>query len=108
MPDTAEEASQRPDVRQELARTTGAKPREEIKAQTRDKFWFVTHSLILIGCLAVYLLLGSKLVPLPQRDVDLGRRLAHTAALIVLVLAVAKAVRSEEHTSELQSRFGIS
>src|ERR1051325_3784134 len=92
MPDTAEEVSQRPDVRQELARTTGEKPREKIKAQTRDKFWFVTHSLILIGCLAVYFLLGSKLVPLPQRDVDLGRRLAHTAALIVLVLAVAKAV----------------
>src|ERR1041384_6147595 len=92
MPDTAEEVSQRPDVRQELARTTGEKPREKIKAQTRDKFWFVTHSLILIGCLAVYFLLGSTLVPLPQRDVDLGRRLAHTAALIVLVLAVAKAV----------------
>jgi small-conductance mechanosensitive channel len=92
MPETAEEVSQRPEVRQELARTTGEKPRETIKAQARDKFWFVTHALIIIGCLVLYFLLGSKLLPLPKQYVDLGHRLVHTVALIVLVLAIAKAV----------------
>jgi hypothetical protein len=53
MPETAEELSKRPQVRQELARTSGEKSLEKVKAETKDKFWFVTHALVLIGCAIV-------------------------------------------------------
>src|SRR5437016_72329 len=92
MPETAEELRQKPEVRQELARTSGEKPRERVKAETRDKFWFVTHILLLIGCAVFYYLLGSRLVPLAQAHVDLGRRALRGTALIVLILAFAKAI----------------
>jgi small-conductance mechanosensitive channel len=79
-------------VKQELARTTGEKPREKVKAQARDKFWFVTHALIILGCVVLYFLLGSRFIPLPKQYVDLVRRLVHAVALVVLALAIAKAV----------------
>jgi hypothetical protein len=60
MPETVEEISEKPEVREELARTAGEKPREKVKARARDKFWFVTHALLLVGCAIIYFLLGSK------------------------------------------------
>ena len=92
MPETAEELSQKPEVREELARTTGRKVGDKVKAETRDKFWFVTHTLLLIGFAVLYYLLGSKLVPLPQAYIDLVQRVLRGAALIVIVLAIAKAI----------------
>ncbi len=92
MPETAEELSKRPEVRQELARTTGEKPREKVKAEAKNKFWFVTHALLLIGCAVLYFLIGSKLIPLLQREADISRRILRGFALIVVVLASAKAV----------------
>ncbi|MDQ2825295.1 MAG: hypothetical protein M3R29_07590, partial [Verrucomicrobiota bacterium] len=74
MPETAEELCQQPEVREELARTTGQKTGEKVKAETKDKFWFVTHALLLIGCAVFYWLLGSKLIPLSAAHVDLVRR----------------------------------
>jgi small-conductance mechanosensitive channel len=93
MPETAEELSKKPDVRQELARAGDTKAVERVKAETKDKFWFVTHGLLLIGCAVLYYLTGSKLIPLFQAEVDLTRRLLRGAALIILVLGMAKAVR---------------
>jgi small-conductance mechanosensitive channel len=92
MPETAEELRQKPEVRQELVRTAGEKAREKVKAEPRDKFWFVTHGLLLIGCAVFYYLVGSKLVPLLQTEVDLTRRFLRGAALIIIVLAIGKAV----------------
>ncbi|MEP6604069.1 MAG: mechanosensitive ion channel family protein [Spartobacteria bacterium] len=92
MAETAEELSQQPEVREELARTTGQRTGEKVKAETKDKFWFVTHALILIGCAVVYYLLGSRLIPLAQGHVDLARRALRGTALIVFVLAIAKAI----------------
>jgi small-conductance mechanosensitive channel len=92
MPETAEELSKRPEVRQELARTTGEKPRAKVKAEAKDKFWFVTHVLLLIGCAVLYFLIGTKLIPLLQREADISRRILRGFALIVVVLASAKAV----------------
>ena len=92
MPETAEELARKADVREELARTTGQKAGEKVKAEAKDKFWFVTHTLLLIGFAVLYYLLGSKLIPLPQAHVDLARRVLRGAALIVIVLALAKAV----------------
>jgi small-conductance mechanosensitive channel len=92
MAETAEELCQQPEVREELARTTGQKPVDKVKAQPRDKFWFGTHLFVLIGCAVVYYLVGSKLIPLAQVYVDLTRRAVRGAATIVFVLAIAKAV----------------
>jgi small-conductance mechanosensitive channel len=91
MPETAEAISEKPDVRKELQRTTGEKPRQKLKARGRDKFWFGTYALILAGCVVLFLLLGANLVPLPQPTVDALRRILRGAALIVVVLAIAKA-----------------
>jgi small-conductance mechanosensitive channel len=92
MPETVEEISEKPEVREELARTAGEKPREKVKARARDKFWFVTHALLLVGCAIIYFLLGSKLIPLPQANADLARRILRGVVLIVILLAIAKTI----------------
>ena len=93
MPETAEQISEKPEVRKELARTTREKkPGEKVKARGTDKFWFVTHALLLIGCAALYFLLGSMLIPLSPSRLELGHRIIRAAALIVIVIAMAKAI----------------
>jgi small-conductance mechanosensitive channel len=91
--ETAEEISVKPEVRQALSQTSGPKPsKEPVKAETKDKFWFVTHVLLLVGCAVLYYLIGSKLIPVPQNAVELARRFLRGAVLVVIVLAIAKAV----------------
>src|SRR5438552_16958835 len=91
--ETAEEISKKPEVRQALSQTSGPKAgTEKVKAATKDKFWFVTHAFLIVGCAVLYYLFGSKLIPVPQNTVDLSRRFLRGAALIVIVLAVAKAI----------------
>ena len=93
MPETVEEVREKPEVREELAKTAGEKkPTEKVKARGTDKFWFVTHALLLIGCVALYYLLGSKVIPLPDAQLELARRLVRGTAFVVIVLALAKAV----------------
>ncbi len=92
MPETAEELYQRPEVRKELVRASGQKPAAQVKAKTGDKFWFVTHALIIIGCAVLYFLLSAKLVPLPKEHLDIIGRVLRAVALIVIVLAVAQAI----------------
>jgi small-conductance mechanosensitive channel len=90
MPETAEQRSKQPDVRKELERSGGAKKSEEkVKAPAKDKFWFVTDGLLLIGCAVLYWLIGSNFIPLIQSEVDLSRRFIRGAALIILALATA-------------------
>jgi small-conductance mechanosensitive channel len=91
MAETVEEISQQPEVRKELQRATGEKRRQKVKAHGRNKFWLVTYALILLGCTVLYLLLSSRLIPLPQPTIDVTGRILRGAALIVLVLAVAQA-----------------
>src|SRR5437667_11377440 len=91
--ETAEEISKKPEVRQALSQTTGPKLGEEkVKAATKDKFWFVTHALLILGCAILYYLVRSKLIPVPQNIVELTRRFLHGAVLVVIVLAIAKAI----------------
>jgi len=93
MPETAQQIAEKPEVRKELARTTREKkPGEKVKARGTDKFWFVTHALLLIGCAALYFFLGSMLIPLSPSHLELGRRIIRAAALIVIVIAIAKAI----------------
>jgi small-conductance mechanosensitive channel len=89
MAETLTQVKQKPEVREALAQT-GGKPK--IKAQTKDKFWFTTHALILLGCAAVWLFLGWKWIPLPQPHLDLIARAVRATVFIVVVLAIAKAV----------------
>ena len=91
MPETAEEISQQPEVRKELQRATGEK-RQKVKACGRDRFWFVAHVLILVGCAVLYFLISSKLIPLPEPSINLAGRIIRGAALIVIVLAIARAI----------------
>src|SRR5438477_397847 len=66
MNETAEQISKEPEVREALDQTRGKK----VKAQAKDKFWFVTHALLLIGCGILYYLLASHFVRLPYRVGD--------------------------------------
>src|SRR5881398_1105742 len=91
--ETAEEIAKKPEVRKELERTEEQKAEKKVKARATDKFWFVTHALLLIGCAVLYYLIGAKLVSLNQSKIDLAHRLIRGAVLIIVVLAVAKAVR---------------
>src|SRR2546429_2413473 len=91
--ETAEEISKKPEVRKELERAGEKEPAKKVKAATTDKFWFVTHGLLLLGCAILYYLIGTKLLPLIESEVDLGRRFLRGFALVVIVLATAKAVR---------------
>jgi small-conductance mechanosensitive channel len=89
MPETVAELSRKTEVRDALAQT-GGKP--QVKAQATDKFWFVTHAFVLLGCAVVSFLLAWKLIPLPQAHLDLLQRAVRGAVFIVVVLAIAKAV----------------
>ena len=91
MAETTEEISRQPEVRKELARATGEKRREKVKARGRDKFWFVIYALILIGFAAIYFLFTWKLIPLPQPSAGITERFLRGAALIVIVLTIARA-----------------
>ena len=91
MPETAEEISQQPEVRKELQRATGETRHEKVEAHGTDKFWLVIYGVILLGCAVLYLLLGAKLIPLPQATIEIAGRILRGAALIVLVLAIAQA-----------------
>ena len=88
MPETVAELSRKTEVREALAQT-GAKPK--IKAQATDKFWFVTHILILLACAVVYFLLSLNWIPLPPQHLVLLQRLVRGTVFVVIVLALAKA-----------------
>jgi small-conductance mechanosensitive channel len=88
--ETADEISQRPDVRKELLRATGQKGHQRVKARGRDKLWFVIFAVIFVTCATAYLLLLSKVLPLPEADVGIAERILRGTALIVIVLAAAR------------------
>jgi small-conductance mechanosensitive channel len=88
MNETADQISKEPEVREALDQTRGKK----VKAQAKDKFWFVTHALLLIGCGILYYLLASHFVPLPLPHVEVLLRLVRGAVMIIVLLAMAKAV----------------
>src|SRR6266567_2636990 len=91
MPETAQQISEKPEVRKELARTPGEKkPSEKIKARATDKFWFVTHGLVLIGCAILYYLIGSKFIPLVQTEVDFSQRIQYlVVGVLIAVIAIS-------------------
>ncbi|MFL6583364.1 MAG: mechanosensitive ion channel family protein, partial [Chthoniobacterales bacterium] len=91
MAETAEQVASQDDVRQALEQTAGKRP-PPVKAETKDKFLFVTHALVVLGCAVVSYLIRLNLVPLPQTYVDLSQRAIRGVVTIVILLAIAKAV----------------
>ena len=75
-----------------MQRATGEKRSEGVKARGRDKLWFLVHALVLAGCVAAYVILGWKLIPLPQSTLSVVWRILRGTALIVIVLAIARAI----------------
>ena len=92
MAETAEEISKRPEIRKELQRATGEKRPETVRARGRDKVWFIIQAVALLGCVAVYFLVGSKLIPLPQASAGVVVRIVRGIALIVILLAIARVI----------------
>src|SRR5947209_13954396 len=91
MAETPEEISRKPEIRKELQRATGEKRSEKVKTGGRDKLWFIVHAIVLAGCVAAYVILGWKLIPLPQSTLGIVGRILRGTALIVIVLAIARA-----------------
>ena len=89
MSETAKEISERTEVREALAQTTGTK---KIEAPAKDKLWFVTYLIVLLGCGVLHVLLNAKILPLPPPHVELIQRVIRGGVMIVIVLALAKAV----------------
>jgi small-conductance mechanosensitive channel len=92
MAETAEEVSRKPDVRKELKRATGEDCAEKVEASGKDKFRFVIHALILAVCAAARWVVKSKLIPLPEGIVGIVERVVTAIALIVIILAIARAI----------------
>jgi small-conductance mechanosensitive channel len=88
--ETAEEISQQPEVRKELQRATGEKTVRRVKAAGKDKFWFVILAVIFVTCVALYFLIAAKVVPLAPPTVIIAERILRGAALIVVLLAMAR------------------
>ncbi len=88
MAEPAEEISQQPDVREALDQTAGKK----VKAQGKDKFWFITHALLVLAFAAAYFALGLKWLPLGPNRIALGQRLLRGAIFITILFAISKAV----------------
>ncbi len=91
--ETAEQISQKPEVREELERTAEKPSLKTIRAGASDKFWFLTHAVLLLGCAVAYYLVSFAIIPLTQPQVDLSHRLLRGGAIIIVVLAIAKSVR---------------
>src|SRR4029450_5373854 len=106
MAETTEELRKRPEIRKELQRARGEERREKVETHGRDRFWFVIYVVVLAVCAAVYFLIGAKLIPLPDSALGFAQRILRGAALITIVMAVARAIsgygvaRTEDRSAE--------
>jgi len=92
MAETTEELRKRPEIRKELERARGEERPEKIETSGRDRFWFVIYVVVLAACAAAYFLIGAKLIPLHESALGFAQRILRGAALITIVMAVARAI----------------
>ena len=92
MAETAEELCKRPEIRKELERATGQNRREKIETNKGDRFWVVGYTVVLALCAVLYFLIGAKVISLPESVFGFTQRILRGAALITIVLAVARAI----------------
>ena len=89
-----EQLKQRPDVQAALSETSQTEPApEKPKAETKDKVWFGSYVLLLVGLAVIYYLFNLRFFGLPRTVVDFLLRYTRGAILIVLVLTMSKAVQ---------------
>lgn len=88
----AEQLTQHADVRAALDEATSRTSPERPKAAARDKVWFGSYVLLLVGLAVLYYLFSLRFFGLPRTLVDYLLRYTRGAILIVVILALAKAV----------------
>jgi len=87
-----EQVKERADVKQALKQTTATASKEQPKAKTRDKVWLGTHAIILIALGVFYYLLQFRVFGFAARYIPYVQNLDKAAAVVVLLLAIAKVV----------------
>src|SRR5881394_3844783 len=90
-----EQVKQREDVKRALKQTSSVKPDDQPKAETRDKVWLGTHSIILIALAAFRIFLQLNLFGLTAKHpqyTDVLQKLDLSAMAVILLLAIAKLV----------------
>lgn len=87
-----EQVKEREDVKQALKQTTSTEPKDQPKAQTKDKLWLGTHAIILVGLAVVYYLLQFRALGFAARYVPFFQKLDKAVAAVVVLLALAKIV----------------
>ena len=92
--DNVEQLKEQEEVKTALKQTPGIK--ETIpppQPEMRDKLWFVTYIVILLGLLAFYYLLGSSFIATEARYIPNIRNFLLGAISVVIMLAVSKSIR---------------
>src|ERR1044071_5734255 len=89
----AEQLKQRQDVREALNETADQPLPTAPKAATKDKVWFGSYVLLLVGLGVFYYLFNLRFFGLPNTVVDFLLRYTRGTILIVLVLALSKAAQ---------------
>ena len=85
-----EQVKEREDVKQALKQTAISEPKDQPKAKTKDKVWFGTHAIILIALGVFYYLLQFRVFGFAAPYVPYVQKLDKAAAVVVLLLAIAK------------------
>jgi small-conductance mechanosensitive channel len=84
---------QREEVKAALSQTAGKKVEPSVKAATRDKVWFGSYLLLLLGLGVLYYLFTLEFFGLSDNPRSTLLRLIRGAITIVIVLGIAKAMQ---------------
>lgn len=89
-----EQLKEQEEVKTALKQTLGTKETMPPPApELRDKLWFVTYVLVVVGLLVFYYLLGSNFVPADAGYIPSIRNFLLGAVAVVITLAVSKSIR---------------
>lgn len=89
-----EQLKEQEDVKAALKQTAGTKEAASKPVpEWKDKLWFVTYIVVMLGLGALYYLVGSSLFQIDAQFISLLRRLLIGAILLVLVGLLTKSVR---------------
>jgi len=89
-----EQLKEQEDIKTALKQTAGTKEAAPKPVpEWKDKLWFVTYIVVMLGLGALYYLVGSNLFRIDAQFISLLRRLLVGAILLVLVGLLTKSVR---------------
>lgn len=88
-----EQLKKRAEVRQALEQTSGKKDQAVPKAETRDKLWFGSYLLLLVGLGVIYYLFSLRFFGLSEELVTRLRDYTRSATFVVILLTVSKAIQ---------------